>query len=119
MSKVIAISILLLLFIAYSYWVYTPGTESAVQMTENAINGKAIWHRKNCQNCHQVFGLGGYMGPDLTTITKDKNRGPLYAKGMLLSGGTVMPNFHFSEKEADELVAYLDYISNTVNQSKP
>lgn len=112
MAKVVTITILLSLYIVYSCWVYMPGTSKSTAMTEQAIYGKVLWHKKNCQNCHQVFGLGGYMGPDLTTVTTDKTRGRIYTKGMLMNGGNRMPNFHFTENEADQLVAYLDYINN-------
>lgn len=99
------------MYAVYSGWVYTHGTTSVEQMSEKAVNGKQVWHNKNCQNCHQIFGLGGYMGPDLTTVTGDKNRGALYAKAMIMNGGAVMPNFHFTEDEANDLIAYLEYIN--------
>ncbi|MCD6011008.1 MAG: hypothetical protein K0Q79_870 [Flavipsychrobacter sp.] len=112
MGKVLTIIVLFSIYVIYSGWVFSPGTSSGVRMTQKAINGKNLWHSNNCQNCHQVFGLGGYMGPDLTTVTTDKSRGKLYAKAMLMNGGTRMPNFHFTENQADELVAYLDYVNN-------
>jgi nitric oxide reductase subunit C len=115
-KKIVFATILLTAFIAYSGWVYKQGTASSVQMSQEAMRGKNMWHSRNCQNCHQVFGLGGYMGPDLTTVTSDKKRGILFAKAMLLNGGAIMPNFHFTEKEADDIVAYLDYVGNTAKQ---
>lgn len=113
MRKVVFITILLCLYIAYSCWVYISGTSLNPTLTKLAIDGKTLWHENNCQNCHQIYGLGGYMGPDLTTVTTDVTRGRVYAKAMLMNGGNRMPNFHFNEREADQLVAYLDYINNT------
>ncbi len=117
MGKVNVIIFLLSAYITFSCWVYGSGTSSA-EMPSMAVNGKALWHKHNCQNCHQVFGLGGYMGPDLTTVTGDKSRGKAYARAMLMNGGTRMPKFHFSEGEADELVAYLEYVNSESGMQK-
>lgn len=113
MKKIATISILFVLYAAYSGWVYTSGTDCVKPMEVAAIRGKAIWHNKNCQNCHQLYGLGGYMGPDLTTVTSDKNRGIAYAKGIMLSGGNRMPNYHLPERDVDMLIAYLSYVNIT------
>jgi nitric oxide reductase subunit C len=110
-QKIFVIIGLLTVYFLYSGWVYTNGTELKMSMDSRSIQGKSLWQEKNCQNCHQLFGLGGYMGPDLTTVTTDPKRGTAYAKGILMSGGSRMPNFHFKEEEADALVAYLDYVN--------
>lgn len=113
LKKVVTIFVLLVLYAAYSGWIYTSGTAIAAIMPQDALQGKQIWQERNCQTCHQLYGLGGYMGPDLTTVTSDKNRGVAYTKGMLLGGGTRMPNYHLSEQEADKLLAYLAYVNST------
>ena len=53
------------------------------------------------------------MGPDLTTVTSDKNRGIAYARGVMLNGGNRMPNYHLPEKDVDMLIAYLSYVNIT------
>ncbi|MBX2906137.1 MAG: cytochrome c [Taibaiella sp.] len=113
MKKVATISILLVLYAAYSSWIYTSGTAIAATMTTEAMRGKQLWQRLNCQTCHQLYGLGGYMGPDLTTVITDKGRGAAYARGMMLSGGRQMPNYHLSVQDADMLLAYLSYVNGT------
>lgn len=113
MKKIIFIIVLFSIYAAYSGWVYTSGTECDIAMPVAAREGKQLWQRNNCQSCHQIFGLGGYMGPDLTLVTADNRGGGAYVKAMLLSGGYRMPNFHFSEAEADKLVAFLLYVNTT------
>jgi len=115
MRKIFVIVTLLSMYLLYSGWVYTSGTASLRVMPDAAVKGKQIWQEKNCQNCHQIFGLGGYMGPDLTTVVSDRYRGRMYAKGMLMNGGSRMPNFHFSEQQVTELIAYLDYVNSIGN----
>jgi nitric oxide reductase subunit C len=113
MKKIIFISTLGCLYVGYSAWVYTQGTDCKTIMSASAVEGKKLWQLNNCQTCHQLYGLGGYMGPDLTTITTDKYRGSIYAKAMLLSGGARMPNFRFTENNAADIVEYLSYVNNT------
>jgi nitric oxide reductase subunit C len=113
LKKIATISILFVLYAAYSGWVYTTGTDCVKPMEVAAIRGKAIWHNKNCQNCHQIYGLGGYMGPDLTTVTADRNRGIPYARGILMHGTARMPDYHFSERSIEDIIAYLSYVNIT------
>ena len=113
-----AIAILLLLaFAGYSAAVYTGGTEATVhwpaKKMQQSLRGKTIFQEYNCQSCHQLFGLGGYLGPDLTTAWSDKKRGPVYLKALLQSGGARMPNFGFSEAQIDDIITYLEYVDQT------
>ena len=82
-------------------------------MTEEALNGHTLWQQNNCTACHQFYGLGGYLGPDLTNIISTKNKGPSYVKAFLNSGIKIMPKFDFSESEKDEIVAFLTYVDGT------
>ncbi len=112
MKKIVLLLLLLLAYAVYSGWVYTVGVDCNSHMNGDALAGRKLWHEHNCQTCHQLYGLGGYMGPDLTTVTTDKTRGALYAKGILKAGGKRMPNFHFTNKNTDDIVAYLQYIND-------
>lgn len=79
-------------------------------MTSHQELGKQIYQEYNCQSCHQLFGLGGYLGPELTTVISDKNRGELYARILLENGAIRMPNFHLSPKQVNALIDYLKYV---------
>lgn len=72
--------------------------------------GKNIYQKNNCTSCHQLFGMGGFLGPELTTVISDKNRGEVYARTFLQFGGNRMPNFHFTKEEMDEVIAFLQYV---------
>lgn len=113
-----AIAILLLLtYAGYTAVVYTKGTTSSVtwpqEKWQQAMRGKTIFQQYNCQSCHQIYGLGGYLGPDLTTAWSDKKRGPHYLKALLQSGGARMPNFHFGEAQTEDIITYLQYVDAT------
>lgn len=112
--------LLLLAYAGYSALVYTRGTElpkAASKWSAQAAEGKRIFQQQNCTACHQLYGLGGYLGPDLTTAWSDRHRGPAYLRALLQSGGSRMPNFHFSEAEITALLAYLQSVDATAHDS--
>ncbi len=100
-------------FIPYSVYVYTQGTTASRinAMTEEARYGQQLFQEFNCIACHQFYGLGGYMGPDLTNVIS--SRGPAYARAFLVSGTQRMPNFDLNETELDAIVAYLEFVDTT------
>jgi nitric oxide reductase subunit C len=107
---------LIFIFLIYTVAVDTVGTEQDAGknfMNENAKSGKLLYQKYNCTACHQVYGLGGYLGPDLTNVISEKNKGVIYARAILKNGTMRMPNFHLKENEVEELVSYLIYLNET------
>lgn len=107
---------LVLLFIIHSAFIYTSGEENDAAkhfLTEEAKSGKLVFQQYNCVSCHQLYGLGGYMGPDLTNVISAKGKGELYAGTFIQYGSQKMPNFHLKEGEIKALVAYLKYVDQT------
>lgn len=106
----------------YSWFVYTTGTHDT--FTNKANNstsvkkGKMLFQQYNCISCHQVYGLGGYIGPELTQAYSDKLRGPLYIKAFLKSGSKMMPDFKLTEDEIESLTEYLHYIDQSTKSVK-
>lgn len=104
---------LCLAFIPYSAYVYTRGTETShsAPMNEQARHGQQLFQDHNCIACHQFYGLGGYMGPDLTNVVS--NKGSAYARAFLMSGTLRMPNFNLDETELDAMLAFLEFVDTT------
>ncbi|MBZ0205038.1 MAG: cytochrome c [Flavobacteriales bacterium] len=104
------------LFVVQSGLTYTTSTEvpdSAATLSEQARHGEALYREFNCTACHQFYGLGGYMGPDLTNVISAEGKGPAYAKVFILYGTGRMPAMGVSEEQADALVAFLGAVSAT------
>lgn len=98
----------------YTLGVYTQGTRNplaADNIPVAAIGGKLVWQKYNCVSCHQVYGLGGFMGPDLTNVITEKGMGYVYAK--IKWGDRRMPDLKLKEEEINAVVAYLGYLSGT------
>jgi len=105
-------AILVLVFVIYNVIVYTSGTENdASKMNNEALAGQQLYQKNNCTACHQLYGLGGYLGPDLTNIIS--NKGAEYAKAFFNSGVKVMPKFNFSEEEKNQLVEFLKAVDKS------
>jgi nitric oxide reductase subunit C len=117
MWKIIVFLLLFGLYISYSFIVYTKGTENNISVPpaeQATINdGKLLFQKNNCIACHQLYGLGGYLGSDLTTAFSDPNRGEMFMKTFLQAGGRQMPNFHFNKEEIDAIISYLKYVDKT------
>ena len=108
-----AIILLAFSFLLYTFFIYTHLPQAQTAHDIAAQNGKMIWQNKNCNSCHQMYGLGGYLGPDLTNVYSKK--GSNYIKAFLKSGTQIMPNFHLSEHEMNALVAFLKETDATGN----
>lgn len=106
--KLIVILLLIVSFLTYSGIIYKSLPVNDLLVTEETSNGKMIWQQYNCNACHQVYGLGGYLGPDLTNTFSLK--GPEYIAAFLKSGTVSMPNFHLNENEIAALIAYMKNI---------
>ena len=58
---------------------------------------RTLFNQFNCTACHQFYGLGGYMGPDLTNVTADQ--GAAFAKALIMHGSARMPALGVSPAE--------------------
>jgi nitric oxide reductase subunit C len=121
MNRVTIAAVLFVLFVGYSFFVYTKGTESSLLKEADARligEGKQIFQQHNCNACHQIYGLGGYLGTDLTTAYSDAKRGEAYMRAILRTGGSRMPDFHFSAQHINAIIAYLKYVDSSAHSIK-
>ena len=95
-------------------------------ITPAVIEGKHVWHRKNCINCHTLLGEGAYYAPDLTKIAQ--HRGEAYLRQFLRDPskyyseerhGRLMPNPKLSDDQIGAVIAFLTWVSNIDNQNWP
>lgn len=99
--------------IPFNYLVYTQWTrfKHTAPLHIKAQNGRMVWQKYNCTSCHQLYGLGGYMGPDLTNVISGK--GVDYTRALISSGGGKMPALGVSASETDALLAFLSAVDST------
>lgn len=107
---------LFILFIGYTIAVDTSGTaidKGEFFLTADAKKGKLLFQKYNCTACHQLYGLGGYMGPDLTNVMSQPGKGSDYVNAFLAHGTNRMPDFSMNSEERKVLIAFLTYTDHT------
>jgi nitric oxide reductase subunit C len=99
-------------FALQSYLVYTDDTAVEVEpLSAAALEGQTLWRRHNCQSCHQIYGFGGFLGPDLTNAAGRMTREHL--DEILTLGRAPMPAFEFTSAEIGAIEAYLQALDTT------
>ena len=96
----------------FTYFDY-PRTASERRLSGPAKEGLALWRKNNCQSCHQIYGFGGFVGPDLTNIVARRPHEDW--SDVLTMGRKQMPAFEFEEEQRIAIVAFLTEINETGN----
>ena len=113
-KNLLILLLLTTLFFVYNFFIYTDNSSYGnIQLSEKAIRGENLWLKNNCNSCHQIYGLGGYLGPDITNVYSKDGKGAKYIKTILNSGIQTMPKFNFSEVEKDQLVQFFKEVDET------
>lgn len=103
-----------------------PKLTNADAITPAVSHGKDVWHKYNCINCHSLFGEGAYYAPDLTKIAQQ--RGEPYLKAYMRDPSQfyneqthrrLMPKQDLADEEIEDLIAFLQWVSNVDNQGWP
>lgn len=85
-------------------------------ITDQVVRGKTLWEKNNCMGCHTLLGEGAYYAPELTKVID--RRGENYIKAVLMNPVPWQPNdrkmvaYGFSEQEADDLIAFFNWIDD-------
>lgn len=85
-------------------------------ITEQVVRGKNLWETNNCMGCHTILGEGAYYAPELTKVLDRRGEG--YVKAVLMTpvpwepNGRKMVAYGFSEEEAEDLIAFFDWIDD-------
>ena len=114
-----------LVFLALTYQneKMIPQRDQRAQLAANPgiAAGKRLWEVNQCIGCHTLLGEGAYFAPELGNVYK--RRGPEFIKAWMMAqptgtpGRRQMPQFHLTDKELEDVVAFLKYVSeiNTNN----
>lgn len=84
------------------------------KLTEQVIRGKDLWDSKNCMGCHTLLGEGAYYAPELTKVYE--RRGEAFIRTILKDPQSMYPgqrkmvNYHLSDQEISDLIAFFKWI---------
>ncbi len=88
-----------------------PDNASALDNTPAfAADGAQVYQANHCAGCHKINGVGMTIGPPLNGLAKRQTRSWVvehFADPEKLSPGSIMPPYRFSQKDMDNLTAYL------------
>ena len=101
--KKLLLAVLVLSFGVQTGLVYSD--ERSEPLSEAAREGRALWQAYACQTCHQFYGQGGFLGPDLTNAASRVDSTRLVS--LLTVGSGQMPPLAFSDEETAAMAAFL------------
>ncbi|MBS1778831.1 MAG: cytochrome c [Bacteroidetes bacterium] len=105
-------------FAAYTTYLYFNCDNKHLSSPSIEIQqGQNLWQAQNCQACHQLYGLGGYMGPDLTNTIS--TRGSKYVETYIRYGTGRMPNLHLADSEIKSIIAFLSWVDSSGKSKVP
>jgi nitric oxide reductase subunit C len=82
-------------------------------VTDSVAAGKAVWQRKNCNDCHTILGIGAYYAPDLTRVAGRRDDDWMtrwLANPGTTKPGTTMPDQRLTPEEVAHLVAFFHWV---------
>lgn len=85
----------------------------AGELSQAGRRGRMLWAEYNCQSCHQLFKLGGYLGPELTHTLLEPGKSEAYAMAFMLTGTANMPTLGLSKQEAFDIARYLTEVAQS------
>jgi len=102
--KKILLTVLVLCFGVQTALVYSDARSEP--LSEVALAGRVLWHQHACQTCHQFYGQGGFLGPDLTNAASRVDSARLVS--LLQVGSGQMPALHMDETEVAAMSSFLN-----------
>lgn len=82
-------------------------------LLKQAAAGKDVWQKHNCHTCHQLYGLGGYLGPDLTNVIAKPGYSNVFLKTVISNGMGLMPAFDLTNQEMEDILVFLQSMNET------
>jgi nitric oxide reductase subunit C len=110
------------IFLAMTFDTLEQIDKRAPEITQAVDDGKMVWHKYDCIGCHTIFGNGTYFAPDLTKMAARKPKS--YLKQFIMdpksvNAQAIMPKFGVTSDEADNLIAFLDWVSKVDTNGWP
>ena len=88
----------------------------AENLSEQVVQGKRVWQKYNCNDCHTILGFGAYYAPDMTKVYKRIGREGIRdvvkkPHVVFAASWRKMPQQNLRDKEIDDLVAFFKWVS--------
>jgi nitric oxide reductase subunit C len=117
--------------VAHTHMYAINTSSDAKGLTAAVENGKRVWEKHACINCHTILGEGAYFAPEVGNVflRYGGDKDPATARQLIKDwmkaqpsgapGRRQMPQFHLSDKELDDLAAFFEWVSKINTQNWP
>ncbi|WP_338547834.1 c-type cytochrome [Roseovarius phycicola] len=111
-------------------YIVTTSTADA-ELTEAVAEGKKVWERHACINCHTLLGEGAYFAPEVGNVMErwgvlddpeaafEVLDGWMSSQPSGIEGRRQMPNFGLSEEDTRNLAEFLLWTNKIKTQDWP
>jgi len=91
----------------------------AENLSEQVVQGKRVWQKYNCNDCHTILGFGGYYAPDMTKVYKRIGKEGIREtvkkpQVVFANSWRKMPQQNLKDKEVEDLIAFFKWV-NEIN----
>lgn len=88
----------------------------AENLSDQVVQGKRVWQKYNCNDCHTILGFGGYYAPDMTKVYKRIGKEGIQEtvknpQVVFANSWRKMPQQNLQDKEVEDLVAFFKWVS--------
>ncbi|MFO0752592.1 MAG: cytochrome c [Thermodesulfovibrionales bacterium] len=94
------------------------------KLSPQVIEGKRVFEKYNCNDCHTILGFGGYYAPDLTKVVQRTGEDGIRFRvkspeTAFANSWRKMPQQHVSDAEIESLIAFFTWIGAVDNNDWP
>lgn len=87
----------------------------AENLSDKVVQGKRVWEKYNCNDCHTILGFGGYYAPDMTKVYNRIGKEGIQEvvkrpEVAFASGWRKMPQQKLQDREIENLVAFFKWV---------
>lgn len=87
-----------------------------------SAEGKQVWEKHSCIECHSIMGNGGYSAPDLTNVISE--RGDKWLEQFFLDPPVIRPSekkrhMKLDHGETQKIIEYLGFVDQIKNNHWP
>ena len=88
----------------------------AENLSDQVVQGKRVWQKYNCNDCHTILGFGSYYAPDMTKVYKRIGKEGIQEmvkkpQVVLANSWRKMPQQNLQDKEVEDLIAFFKWVS--------
>jgi nitric oxide reductase subunit C len=94
------------------------------KLSSQVVEGKRVFEKYNCNDCHTILGFGGYYAPDLTKVVQRVGEDGIRYRvkspeKAFANSARKMPKLQVTDAEIENLIAFFTWIGNVDNGDWP